>query len=658
MNKLKSFSFLFLLVFSPIPTKALEPGTVVMIVEGVNMVTSALEKPQPNLTLEIVRHNREMLRGMNLKLDQLGDNLIQLHLAVGDIPEEVAIELDKERIYVLGVEATSKGQTLLDYIEEYEGELSRFSNDSDNIESVRLQYLNRLNLLETQLTNLGNEILQEDSIHNVDAVTLALITHSLLSTLTEISVRFDQREVRLASAARTYGEQLDIVLSEEPGTLSSWTHSRFSKLLQNANWQMLKDRYNFPSLTWDGQEYSQFELIYGKTFKKCIVRQSWKHTRKYRPAIVSAGEPEMNILETTMLSEDFFIRSIGFEGGIGRSLNITLGTEPSATDCRNLSSDTTTYSKVVEEVVQNYNRSLDLVGTDRYAYELENCIEYCGLEQERSAVNEVSDAIRSLEPSVQILSMVADLRSNVKAIIGGDYSGFRVSDTLDSLSIYRDSIREQVDEVDRLSRLREIEVMEEDRHRLSREVNDMIAEQDREIASLFNEAESAAKFNRTLGYIRLAAKIYQGWTSAMGNLTQGEDRAAINTIKATKAGLEDAALREPANAALISESLNLITKIGDLAEFYGSLDQARRAQNNFDKVITEAINSIPVGAVQSFDVYVANNDPFQFRFMVPAGDDVLLSPNESFLRRIRLEGRALGAGDRIDMHLDLREFHR
>jgi len=68
-----------ILLFPAARAKAIDLATAGLIVEGVGFVTSALEKPQPNLTLEIVQRNRTLLIGMNTKLDQLGENLIKLY---------------------------------------------------------------------------------------------------------------------------------------------------------------------------------------------------------------------------------------------------------------------------------------------------------------------------------------------------------------------------------------------------------------------------------------------------------------------------------------------------------------------------------------------------------------------------------------------------
>jgi hypothetical protein len=245
--------------------------------------------------------------------------------------------------------------------------------------------------------------------------------------------------------------------------------------------------------------------------------------------------------------------------------------------------------------------------------------------------------------------MVAKLKQGALAVRDDNLSAFQVSDTLNSLVIYRDAIRNLMDEAEQLERQQAVAALESERIAMAGEVEDLISQQDRELTDLFKEAARAAKFNKTLSYIRMAAKIYQGWTKMEAYLTKGEKAATIRTAEATRDGLIQAQRREPANAALLGHGLKLVNNLLGLADQYGDLPQARRAQERFDEVYTRTVNAIPVGAEQSFDVYVSNSNPFLFKFLTPSGQPVIMNSDSTFLKTVTLKG----VGRSLDVHMEV-----
>lgn len=322
-----------ILVLPAARAKAIDPATAGLIVEGVGFVTSVLEKPQPNLTLEIVQRNRTLLIGMNTKLDQLGENLIKLYAAVGDIPAQLAEELDKERVFIQGVRATARSQTLLGYIEEFEGDLERYAADPTEMDAVRNEYYARLNTLEMDVTNIGNEIFQEATVKNVDAITLAIVAHAHLSTLTEINVRFNQRRLsRLEGVARDYANRLNTVLSDSPDTLNKWTRTRVNELIAHAGWTHIHENFELPVPVWDGPGDRLFVGLPGQTFRMCIRRDSMHKKTDYWPAVPNKGEPSARNERQAPEARDFYVRTLRFGKGEGGANSVALLTEPSG-DC-------------------------------------------------------------------------------------------------------------------------------------------------------------------------------------------------------------------------------------------------------------------------------------------------------------------------------------
>lgn len=643
-----------ILVFQATRAKAIDPATAGLIVEGVGFVTSALDKPQPNLTLEIVQRNRTLLIGMNTKLDQLGENLIKLYAAVGDIPAQLAEELDKERIFVQGVRATARGQTLLGYIEEFEGDLERYAADPTAMDmgSVRNEYYARLNTLEIDVTNIGNEIFQEATVKNVDAITLAIVAHAHLSTLTEINVRFDQRRLsRLEGVARDYTNRLNAVLSDSAETLSTWTKTRANELIAHAGWTRIGENFGLPLPVWDGPGDRLFVELPGQTFTMCIRRDSMHKRTTYYPAVPNRGEPASRFENQKPEARDFYVRTLRFGKGEGGAISAALLTEPSG-DC---SADHPL--RVVEVLTRSTFTTRSQISSYRnttvQTFAPEDCITACGLGADQSNLDAAMEQIHALRISTEILALVAGVRDDALAVRDGNLSGFQVSETLSSVAIYKDVIRDQLDAQERLQRLADVEALDAERVRVAREVSALIERQDKEIAELFDEAARAAKFNKALGYINLAAKVFHGWTKLDAKLSAGERQATNDAVSTAITGLQMARGREPANAA-VGEGLKLMNNLLGLAGFYGDLEQARRAQVRFDQVYTAMQNSIPAGASQSFDMYVSSNDPMQFSFLVPVGDDVLLKPSESYLKRITIDGTGAGTGHRMEVHLDLR----
>ena len=616
-------TFIILLTLKPQSVQAVDPVTAAAVVKGVSVVTSALKKPQPDLTLEIVKRNRELLKGMNTKLDQLGDNLIKLHAVVGDIPEKLADELDKERIYKLGVGANAYGMTLLDSIRDYESELKITS--PAGLSEVEKYHQARLNLLEGRIAVLGNEIIQEPSIRNIDAITLALVAHSHLSILTETTSRFGLRKRYLENKAKDYQILLKEVITNHKGTLANWTSNRFKALLSRPDWKKISDEFNIPSLSWSEIGELPLQFFQQRSFDQCITRIHWTD----------------NINDIK-----FFIRKLKLENH-----NPIITTNESVTDCSNTMPVITFTSKQRIHTPLDENGELQVFITGD---EPENCLNECGLKEQKETLKNLMPQLQVIDSSTRILAALGKLHDSAEAVAVGDYSGFQISNTLDSIAIYRDTIRKQVDAHEKLARLEELEILSEERSRVTNEVSGLIRKQDQELAALFQKATKAAKFNKTLGYIRLAANVYHTWTKLEGKFSKGEKKATANVIKAAKAGIIEEQRREPASAALIEPAVKLLVQLEKMGNFYGDLAVAKQAHSRFDQAFTEASNSIPFGAEQSYDLYYSKNDRFIFRFMVPAGEDIL-EPDVGFKKTIILKGTGRGVGgmQAIDTHIDI-----
>ena len=599
MNKVRnSVGVGFLVVASSMltatPSKAqVDPVTVGMAVTAIN---SLFSKDATDPSMELLQANRELLIGLHGRLDGIEASLAKVLIQVAQLPQEMFTQNLNAQTYAIGSKITAIGQNYLTSLSSLEYDRQVMGSGSDRFEGVLNDFRIFLanNIQEVSL--LGTDLMQRDNSSNINALTVVAASFIELSMRIELEARFNASIGDIFEGAKKYtnhvakildadhAESLSVLIDsiksaiENDSALNSW-----KRKVENPN----EAEWTPESLVGEYQTSCATEEILRPYNTTCpetrIRREARSESQQYTIQVPCTKDrwETRGTLESAL--------TIDFDGDVGGYPILT--------------------AKMEE---RPFSGAGCPIAKDRFV-------------KFRAGINTTKKDVDILLSKALVLSTLLAAQdasraalSRLEQVAAGDFtaiSAYQVRE-LDRINII--DVMLEINDLDRLEAIRGTEpyitAMLEEQER----IRVLIAAQDERIKVAIEEAAEAAKWNRTLGYLRMAASAYHVYHYVDTSLSSEENSRQdfIDTTDVIKNALLEDIGRQPATEKV----LGVLDELLSQAKLWGGLINTQRQLEEMDIQRKKISASLGAGESQSYDIVVVGD---RFWAFIETGADRL-----------------------------------
>lgn len=602
-------------IFVAVPQKALslDPGTVATIAQGVNMAASLFEKDARDPELALASDNRELLVALNHRLDHIEKGIAIILNEVIGLEEKVFQQALRAEDVAVGSEISANGAVFLErYIDIVEAEAeadlsSRSWKKTEEYWEADVQEMSR------DLARLYKRFDGNDIYPHTKALTHSTAAYFELAMRIEQMQRFGLAQSTVVRAASRHVKNLDSIANPKiEGSLGN------TVLSMEQNLQSDLDR-----LGW-GDKVS---LMSGAAFQpelvgKCVTIESirvmdpqpkyarnWTHGGPWREYYWK--QSKFQVLMANKIHEIEVHRSTDVIKYFTYDFTLQMK------DALNV------YESVCDKVkdipdpsgLDMYNKHQAKLLYDQYIYPIPAKIEQFERDYNRYIL------LRS------VLDVVVKARDKLTLVQEGQFDvlGLSQMEQVDTLT-FQDL--EKMFSQDKLAeKAQKAEQWEEVQQQLRSEINDLIADQNSELAVIFEEAADAAKTNKMIGLLRAglnATAMYLRSEQRSRDLEQLSQK--ISVISAEISTHPD---RSPASEKIVGGLNTIVENIAWFGGVHNAKQQVERLNNASEMLAL----SIPEGETRAFYVVLKGNS---FYLLVPADSAQMWNGNGTRLGATRI----------------------
>ncbi|QGX98330.1 hypothetical protein EI983_08555 [Roseovarius faecimaris] len=189
----------------PRSVHALEPGTVYATVQ---VIDTLLRDPAPDPSLSILKANRELLIAMHDRLDGIEEGIAKTLLEFELLPKTLLDSHLKAQSLALGNRITAIGENTLDAYVSHREDTRSFANDPQRLvlleKDLRATLFTNINDINT----LSRDLLKRSEAHGVHALTVIAAAYSELFLRIRFARDFQGSPSIVKSQARRYLDEL------------------------------------------------------------------------------------------------------------------------------------------------------------------------------------------------------------------------------------------------------------------------------------------------------------------------------------------------------------------------------------------------------------------------------------------------------------------
>lgn len=583
----KTFHLILVALIASFPCRlqALEPVTVAAITNTLHSVFSKnINDPYNN----IIRANRELLIGVHDRLDGIEQGLASALAKLDALPAEVFKQSLKAQEYGLGSRVLSHGLVYLDRVEILRRDGDIYSKTSEHYSFVAEQHKKYVIQAICDLEVLGTDLSRRRKTTDLNALSIVAAAYIETALLVDYFENHGGSRNHVAVRADRYIEFLQSILeNNRPGSLG--------RLIGDLKLKFAREMSSLNKIS--KNTIADFNGVYAGV--------------NFVAPTVNTGDPVAKVLQQYHGTYEIGCKQ---QHGPPRLHNGPPGNSYLATyenSYRGIAEfrPETQYGSGMLELVVDIVRTQSLDSACEKMGNASNQQIRGRLAEEFSAT---SQRLLSLANTLVVLNQVRDMVSEALnrliQVKRGDFSAIGLADVRRVSAFEIDTVSAKIAEIESAEEKAKTAEIVEQMAKRREQIKKAIASQDKDIREAFAKAADAAQHNRTLGYLQLAASIYELYYSAERELTK-EDRTYLAEAVYR---VEEGVGRDPAN---IGSLLKLILQTtADGIKFWGS---ARNTKMQLDKMNDRRCKigrSLPNGTTREFNIVVRGTE---FRYFEP-----------------------------------------
>jgi len=561
----------------PQPVIAVEPTTVVA---ATSAVLSLFSKSEGDVSLDVLLANRELLKSLHSRLDLIEIGIAQTLTRVSHLPADMFEQNLNASSYNLGREIAAIGEKYIDKIESIEIDRKLFGEESDRFKSIKRESENFLKYNTDILSTASRNLMQRENSSNINALSVVAASYIELAMKINLFKNHNGSSGDVVVAARRYKNHFKKILN--PNNMNSLINildelrdSLFTDQALN-KWRIITSKNEFLE-----PDLRSLEGIYraecGRLPKEEKYMDTCHRTMRMSGGGMGEGGPghveSYRCEKTRTVMRDAILSTVHFErvdadgGHPVLSFNLERVNLPHAAyNCKGIRAS----NDNIKTIERRVSKTASLI------VQISNLVSY---------LFEIKDTV--------ILS-----ERRVKAISQGDFDEISVIDISEILSPDVDDVQLILNSVVRLEADRDSDVYRDTLSWQREEISDLISNQDLELQESFSRAADAAKWNRTLGYIRGAATIFKIYKELENEFENNEFDDFLISIEEIEKGISEDLDRSPDSIPL----LKILVLLHKNLSAAGNLLNAKK-QDEIREIARKRIQeSLPDGTIEKYDV--------------------------------------------------------
>ncbi len=572
---------------------AIDPVTAGVLANG---VVKLFSKKGPDPSLALLKANRELLIKMHDRLDNIEASLAKVMIEVAQLPAEMFEQNLNAQSYNIGKDITGIGNDYLNKISSLERDRRTLGENSARFQVIKNDFryflINRI----AEISLLSANMAQRPKSTNINALTILTAALIELSMRIELEKDYQGSPSDIYIGAENYLNHINLILDpQRQESLVSLITTTISVLQNDPNYLSWLRINNDKSL--DEWTASQLLGTYRAGCYTLEVSQSYTATCErirrtrggcYGPPGDRDCDPPEEYIEKYSCTKSRWVRT----GSKMIVVNIN--------KAGNISQYSSLASQVSIETLPKIDNSCPI-----------NRNNYAPLHASKTQIEKNADILIKRANTLSQLQAIRDsaiqIKSRLSNVIDGNFdeiSPYTIQqiNRISVLDLMRD-----LNEIDRLESIQGTQAYKDAMAAQRKEIKQLIADQDKQIRATFDKAAKAAKWNRTLGYLKTAASLYRVYHWIDTHLVNSKAEDFTLSAEATKKGIIKDMGRTPASAPVIKMLNNLIGQVANWGSYVNTQTQLDKINAQHDTIAA----TIPAGEVVTYDIVVIGKEFWQ-----------------------------------------------
>ncbi len=596
MNNRKTWLLmpLSVVVCGLLSTKAKAVVDPVTVAIAVNTVTSLFSKKAPDPSIELLKANRELLVGLHGRLDEIEHSIAKILVDVAQLPQEMFEQNLNAQSYNIGKKITAIGKIYLTKLAALEYDKRTFGENSERYKIILYGFEAFLISNIDQITLYSTDLMQRNNSTNINALTVMTAALIELAMRIELEKTFDGSPGDILEGAESY-------LAHTNQILNSGSAVSLVSLIETIKALLINDPVYRSWRNTMGTEKSA-EWTIGKL------------AGKYQTPICSTRQVLENY--TATCTRRVMISSGGCYGPPGDRDCDPAEWGPESYPCTKQHwVNKESKAAFVEIYSKGEISDYPLLGWRVSVARLPKIDLACPTS--RNGYKQLNQRLKNIEKDANILIGRANVLSQMQATrdatkVVKDRLRIVREGNFDVISSYQIKAINQIGVLDIMSDINSVDRMENLRDTVAytaamemerKKIEILIADQDERIKAVFEKAANAAKWNRTLGYLRMAASMYRVYHYIDTNLVNNDKDDFIKMTTVIRDGIIEDMGRIPASQGVIGR----LDEILELAGVWGGFMNARRQLDAMNTARQTLEWELPIGVEKTYDIVIVGD---------------------------------------------------